>query len=155
MGRPSRKDQPEKAVQLAERRAITAELRRQGSTWHTIAATTNVSITQARLDWAEWLDTLEPPLDREQRRADIREQYETRLALYAAEANQSRNRGDHQTIDKAETRILRVLDALRKLDGLDAPTAVDVTTGGQPLGASDERLAELAARFERFLDEPA
>jgi len=144
-GRPTRAAAPAKTEELALRRSRIAELRRQGMTWHTIANREGISYTTTRADWQTWIESLDPPHDREQRRADLREQYELRLQRYTLEALAAAKDGDLVAADKAERRALSILEALRKLDGLDQPVSVDVTTDGKPLGASPDELRATTA----------
>ena len=149
-GRPSRRESAAKDEETTLRRAEVSKLRRDGMTWHTIAGRVGVSYSQARRDFAEYIESLDPPHDREMRRTDIREMLEQALQQARVDASVAR-RGDGvrslELVDKLERRALSIMDQIRKLDGLDAPAKVDVTSGGEALG-SHTVLDRLAALLE-------
>ena len=139
-GRPKRVDAPAKAVELAQRRAKVADMRRNGITWHRIAESVGVDASTVRRDWVAWMAQLDPPADREERRADVREQLETAVERARLDEQSARSAGDLVLADKCALRALRVLGELRKLDGIDAPVESVVTVRGVEVAPLD-RLA--------------
>jgi len=139
-GRPKRVDAPAKAVELAQRRAKVADMRRNGITWHRIAESVGVDASTVRRDWVAWMAQLDPPADREERRADVREQLETAVERARLDEQTARSAGDLSLADKCALRALRVLGELRKLDGIDAPVESVVTVRGVEVAPLD-RLA--------------
>jgi len=139
-GRPKRVDAPAKAVELAQRRAKVADMRRNGITWHRIAESVGVDASTVRRDWVAWMAQLDPPADREERRADVREQLETAVERARLDEQSARSAGDLSLADKCALRALRVLGELRKLDGIDAPVESVVTVRGVEVAPLD-RLA--------------
>lgn len=139
-GRPKRVDAPAKAVELAQRRAKVADMRRNGITWHRIAESVGVDASTVRRDWVAWMAQLDPPADREERRADVREQLETAVERARLDEQTARSAGDLVLADKCALRALRVLGELRKLDGIDAPVESVVTVRGVEVAPLD-RLA--------------
>ena len=139
-GRPKRVDAPAKAVELAQRRAKVADMRRNGITWHRIAESVGVDASTVRRDWVAWMAQLDPPADREERRADVREQLETAVERLPDDVQTAASAGDLVLADKCALRALRVLGELRKLDGIDAPVESVVTVRGVEVAPLD-RLA--------------
>lgn len=140
-GRPKRVDAPAKAVELAQRRAKVADMRRNGITWHRIAESVGVDASTVRRDWVAWMAQLDPPADREERRADVREQLETAVERARLDEQTARSAGDLVLADRASLRALKALADLRRLDGLDEPARVDVTSQGGPVVGPLDRLA--------------
>jgi len=136
-GRPKRVDAPAKAVELAQRRAKVADMRRNGITWHRIAESVGVDASTVRRDWVAWMAQLDPPADREERRADVREQLETAVERARLDEQSARSAGDLSLADKCALRALRVLGELRKLDGIDAPVESVVTVRGVEVAPLD------------------
>ena len=93
-----------------------------------------------RRDWVAWMAQLDPPADREERRADVREQLETAVERARLDEQSARSAGDLVLADKCALRALRVLGELRKLDGIDAPVESVVTVRGVEVAPLD-RLA--------------
>lgn len=158
-GRPTRQEKPAKEAELVARRAEVSKLRRQGMTWHTIADRCGVGVATVRRDFEAFIESLDPPLDRENRRDDMREMLEqslqqarmdamsARAPVAKADGSQVVAVGALELADKLERRALSIMDQLRKLDGLDVPAKVDVTSGGEVLG-SQTVLDRLAALLE-------
>ncbi len=145
-GRPPKKD-GERQAELVHRRARVAELRRQSIGWESIARQLEAEfpgIDRAIVfrDWQHYLKSLDPPADREERRADIREQLEQAVERARLDEQSARSAGDLSLADKCALRALRVLGELRKLDGIDAPVESVVTVRGVEVAPLD-RLAEI------------
>ena len=143
-GRPLKKDGARQA-ELVQRRARVAELRRQSIGWESIArqlASEFPGIDRAIVfrDWQHYLRSLDPPADRAERQADIREQYEQALERARLDEQSARSAGDLSLADKCALRALKVLGELRKLDGIDAPVESVVTVRGVEVAPLD-RLA--------------
>lgn len=94
-----------------------------------------------RRDWVAWMAQLDPPADREERRADVREQLETAVERARLDEQTARSAGDLVLADRASLRALKALADLRRLDGLDEPARVDVTSQGGPVVGPLDRLA--------------
>lgn len=138
-GRPKQSD-GEVEAELVARRARVADMRRQSLSFQRIADEVGVSRTQVFRDWQHYLKTLDPPADREERRADIREQLEQAVERARLDEQTARSRNDLMLADKCALRALRVLGELRKLDGIDAPVESVVTVRGVEVAPLD-RLA--------------
>ncbi len=145
-GRPLKKD-GERQAELVQRRARVAELRRQSIGWESIAQQLTLSGEFGKIDrgivfrdWQHYLKTLDPPADREERRADIREQLEQAVERARLDEQSARSAGDLALADRCALRALRVLGELRKLDGIDAPVESVVTVRGVEVAPLD-RLA--------------
>lgn len=143
-GRPLKKD-GERQAELVQRRARVAELRRQSIGFEAIARQLSGEFGKIDRgivfrDWQHYLKTLDPPADREERRADIREQLEQAVERARLDEQSARSAGDLSLADKCALRALRVLGELRKLDGIDAPVESVVTVRGVEVAPLD-RLA--------------
>lgn len=139
---------PAKQAELVERRAKVAEMHRKGMTFATIGQQLGIDRTLAHKDWQAWMRSLDPVPDREERRAGIREQISTIVEQAALDVQRARSlrrdlekAGDVDGVVKADAMagrwvntVLKGVGDLRALDGLDAPKAVDVTSGGVPVG---------------------
>ncbi len=141
-GRPKRVDAAQVQAEIVERVARVAEMRRNGITFQRAADEVGVSRQQAQKDWQQYLRSLDPPADREERRADIREQLEQAVERARLDEQSARSAGDLALADKCALRALRVLGELRKLDGIDAPVESVVTVRGVEVAPLD-RLAEI------------
>lgn len=148
-GKPGQHDRQRKEAELVERRKSVSTLRISGAAWGSIAKTCGISVSQARRDWAVWVSELDPPEDKETRRVEIRLQLEELLQRAVLDARDLRSSGKVQDAGTAETRALRLLDRLCKLDGLDLPFNVDITSGGETVsGVSEATLVAAVAALE-------
>ena len=144
-GRPAKSD-GEKQAELVKRRARVAELRRRHSTFTTIQRVISEEFGETSRqvvwnDWQEYLKSLDPPPDRLARQADIREQLWEMAEQAKADDVAAREDGSLGLADKCAARLMGLLAQLRKLDGLDEPARVDVTSQGGPVVGPLERLA--------------
>jgi hypothetical protein len=121
-GRPAKSD-GEAYVELRGRCALTGNM---GKAWN---------------DWQEYLKSLDPPPDRLARQSDIREQLWEMAEQAKADEVAARNDDNLALADKCAARLMGLLTQLRKLDGLDEPARVDVTSQGGPVVGPLDRLA--------------
>ena len=142
-GRPKQADASRKKIELAERRQQVADYVDQGLTLTTAAKRLGISETLARRDFAEWLKEGGPTPERDEMRATFRRRYAVIAEKAALDVHVLRQAGDYDGAAKATGVILKAMDAARKLDGLDVPAKVDVTSGGEVLGSQTvlDRLA--------------
>ena len=148
-GRPSRHDGAKQA-ELVKRRALVAELRLQHKTFRTIQREIGpefgdddgyISLQVVWNDFQEYLKSLDPPPDRSARQADIREQLWEMVEQAKADEVAAREDGSLGLADKCAARLMGLLAHLRRLDGLDEPARVDVTSQGGPVVGPLDRLA--------------
>ena len=146
-GRPSRHDGAKQA-ELVKRRKRVADLRLQHQTFRTIRRTImeefgydELSLQVVWNDFQEYLKSLDPPPDRTARQSDIREQLWEMVEQAKADEVAARNDDNLVLADKCAARLMGLLAHLRRLDGLDEPARVDVTSQGGPVVGPLERLA--------------
>ena len=168
IGRPKRSEAGAKQIELMERRKRVAELHTQGLYWTAIGLELGISDTQAANDWKAWMAECREYPGREAQREFARASYESDLeaanrdiaraeaAVEAALTVTTSTTLDGKPImvggpesfvkveaalDRARSRRDRALAHLRRLDGLDEPARVDVTSQGGPVVGPLERLA--------------
>ncbi len=167
-GRPKRSESGAKQIELLERRKRVAELHAAGMFWTSIGRELGISDTQAKNDWKAWMAECREYPGREEQREFVRASYEADLE--AANADIARAEAAVQSaltvststtldgkpvmvggpesfvrveaaLDRARSRRDRALVHLRRLDGLDEPARVDVTSQGGPVVGPLDRLA--------------
>ena len=168
IGRPKRSEAGAKQIELMERRKRVAELHTQGLYWIAIGLELGISDTQAANDWKAWMAECREYPGREAQREFARASYESDLeaanrdiaraeaAVEAALTVTTSTTLDGKPImvggpesfvkveaalDRARSRRDRALAHLRRLDGLDEPARVDVTSQGGPVVGPLDRLA--------------
>lgn len=133
-GRPPKAEAAKRKAERLERRAQVVDLKCQGISERTIAKRLGVDRGVVRSDWAAYLEDLHPIHEREAARATMREQLHGLLESSLLDAQKLRTavtkdgaQGDPEAAARIRIGVVRILDRLAKLDGLDEPARVEVS----------------------------
>lgn len=133
-GRPPKAEAAKRKAERLERRAQVVDLKCQGISERTIAKRLGVDRAVVRSDWAAYLEDLHPIHEREAARATMREQLHGLLESSLLDAQKLRTAvtkdgmpGDPEAAARIRIGVVRILDRLAKLDGLDEPARVEVS----------------------------
>ena len=139
---------PAVSPERLERIETVATMVSRGRSWRVIARDVGMSVRTVRADYDLWISMLPEALDRDGARLRIRDRYESMLSDAADRMDAVDNMGAPITAqDWARAAIvsLRVLQAMRQLDGLDEPVQMHVDVSGD---LSAERLAAIVVSAE-------
>jgi len=109
------------------------DLMRRGVSGRRVAELKNVSHWSVLTTWRRYISDLAATantMDRRHERVAMREMYSAAADRALADAQACRAAGDMQDADRAERRLLAILESVRKLTGLDDPTQIDVDVSG-------------------------